>query len=79
MIPGEMDKMELISNYPESKINDVFDKLNDCMISKGVSETYSLGDELVLKQIYNLTDIEINEIRKSLEKLRSWRKPDLRR
>lgn len=79
MIPGEMDKMELISNYPKSKINDVFDKLNDCMISKGVSETYSLGDELVLKQIYNLTDIEIDEIRKSREKLRSWRKPDLRR
>ena len=79
LIPGEMDKMEIMSDYPKSKINDVFEQLNDCMISKGVSDTYLLGDELVLKRIYNLTDAEIMEIRKSLDELRSWRRPDLRR
>ena len=79
LIPGEMDKMEIMSEYPQNKIDDVFNRLNDCMISKGTSETYLLGDELVLKQIYNLSDIDILEIRKSLEELRSWRKPDLRR
>ena len=68
-----------MSDYPKSKINDVFEQLNDCMITKGVSDTYLLGDELVLKRIYNLTDAEILEIRKSLDELRSWRRPDLRR
>lgn len=79
LIPGEMDKMEIISDFPKSEINSVFSKLNDCMIFNGVSETYSLGDDIVLKDIYNLSDIEINEIRKSLKELRSWRKPTLRR
>ncbi len=79
LIPGEMDKMELISNYPKSKIDVVYNKLNDCMTSKGISETYSLGDEIVLKQLYNMSDTEIYEIRKSLEELRSWRRPDFRR
>lgn len=79
LIPGEMDKMEIMSDYPKYKINDVFDKLNDCMVSKGLSETYLLGDEIVLKQIYNLSDTDIYEIRKSLEELRSWRRTDLRR
>ena len=79
LIPGEMDKMEIISAYPKTRIDDVFAQLNDCMIVKGVSETYSLGDEIVLKQIYNLTDAQIFRIRHSLEELRSWRKPDQRR
>lgn len=79
LIPGEMDKMEIMSDFPESKINDVFTAFNECMLSKGVPETYFLGDELVLKQIYNFTDDEITEIRSSLKELRSWRRPDLRR
>ncbi len=79
LIPGEMDKMELISGFPECKINEVFDKLNSCIISNGTSATYSLGDELVLKQVYNFKDSDIQEIRSSLEKLRLWRRPDLRR
>lgn len=79
LVPGEMDKMEIMSGFPKAKINDVFEQLNDCMISKGGSDTYLLGDELVLKQIYNFSDMEIQEIRKSIERLRSWRKPELRR
>ena len=71
--------MELISDFPECKINEVFDKLNSCIISSGTSATYSLGDELVLKQVYNFKDSDIQEIRSSLEKLRLWRRPDLRR
>ncbi|MDE7425771.1 MAG: SAM-dependent methyltransferase [Lachnospiraceae bacterium] len=78
-IPGEMDKMEIVSDYPKAKINDVFERLNECMISKGVSDTYLLGDELVLKQIYNLSNADVQEIRNSLDILRSWRRPDLRR
>lgn len=79
LIPGEMDKMEIMSDYSKSEVDDVFEQLNSCMVTNGVSDTYLLGDELVLKQIYNLSDTEIQEIRKSLEDLRSWRRPDLRR
>lgn len=79
LIPGEMDKMEIMANFPRSKVDSVFEKLNDCMLSKGLSETYLLGDEIVLRQIYNLSDSEIQAIRNSLDDLRSWRRPDMRR
>lgn len=79
LIPGEMDKMELIKEYPKNKVDVVFDELNKCMLTKSLSDTYALGDELVLKQIYKLKDADIQAIRESLSELRSWRRPDQRR
>lgn len=79
LIPGEMDKIELLSNFPRSKIENVFSALDSCTIKNGVNATYELGDNLVLKDIYKFTNQEIIEIRKSIEYLRSWRLPNMRR
>lgn len=79
LIPGEMDKMELLCNFPSEKIESVFSVLNESMINRGTIATYEVGDDLVLKNIYNFTDSEISSIRNSLDILRSWRRPDFRR
>lgn len=78
-IPGETDKMEILSDFPKSKVDETYQMLNDCMLQKGIEKTYELGDKLVLKDIYNLSKKEIDEIKASVEYLRSWRKPDKRR
>lgn len=78
-IPGETDKMEILADFPEIKVDKTYSTLNDCMLQNGIEATYKLGDELVLKEIYNLTEKEIEEIRASVEYLRSWRKPEERR
>ena len=54
--------MELIKEYPKNKVDVVFDELNKCMLTKSLSDTYALGDELVLKQIYKLKDADIQAI-----------------
>jgi hypothetical protein len=79
LIPGEVDKMELLQNFPSDKIETVFSKLNECMLNYGTDATYKLGDSLVLKSLYGFTDHDIMSIRKSLEMLRAWRRPDYRR
>ena len=79
LIPGEMDKMELLSEFPTGDVETVFRAIDRRAASDGVRSAYELGDELVLKQRYGLTDEEVSEIRTSLTVLRSWRRPDARR
>ena len=79
LIPGEMDKMQIVSDFPMDAVDKTFNLMNSCMINNGLSATYSLGDEIVLKGIYHLSDADVVAIRKSLDELRAWRRPDLRR
>lgn len=79
LIPGEIDKMNLLVGIPKSEAEKVYNHLNECMLSEGVLKTYLLGDELVLKQIYHLSKEEVEGIRDAVRLLQSWRKPDKRR
>lgn len=79
LIPGETDKMELLSEFPKSDVETVFQALDQRAASDGVKSAYELGDEIVLKKRYGFTDREVSEIRASLAAFRSWRKPDKRR
>ena len=79
LIPGETDMLKILKPIPSELVDTCFEKLNACYKEKGIEKTYTLGDELVLKEIYNFTDSEIDEIRKSLLVLKNWRIPETRR
>lgn len=67
MIPGETDKMQIVSEFPKNAVDKTFNLMNSCMIGNGLSATYLLGDEIVLKEIYHLSDADMVAIRKSLD------------
>ena len=79
LIPGEMDKMEIIGRFPENDIERVYSALNQCIQERGLLETYLLGDEIVLNQIYGLSRESIVAFREATALLRKWRIPDNRR
>ena len=79
LIPGETDMLKVLNPIASKRVNDSFEALNKCYKEKGIEATYALGDEIVLKGIYNFTDSEIGEIRESLAILKSWRIPETRR
>ncbi len=79
LIPGETDLMEILKKFPTEKENETFEQLDTCVKTQGVEKAYELGDEIVLQDLYGLSKSSITEIRKSVEYLRNWRKPDNRR
>ncbi len=79
LIPGEVDRLEIIAMVPEESIFDIYQALDICMIEKGASATYKAGDELVLRRLYHLSQQQIDSICESLFFLRSWRNPTERR
>lgn len=78
-IPGETDKIEVLNSFPQEKIDSIIDKFNGCILTKGLTATYMLGDEIVLKQIMGFSEDEILTIRQALKELQFWRRPDDRR
>ena len=79
LIPGETDKLEIISNFPVGKVEETYRVISDYARIHSTEELYLFGDEVVLKKIYGFSDETIDNIRKSLQILRNWRNPDKRR
>ena len=78
-IPGEADRLEIVSRIPEERVESVFREIDLCIKNNGIQAAYELGDRLVLSEIMGLSDNEIHCIRSAVKLLRDWRKPDLRR
>ncbi|MCR4683234.1 MAG: hypothetical protein K5647_07870 [Clostridiales bacterium] len=79
VIPGEVDKLNLISGFPKEKIDSIYRTLREYAHGHALETVYQLGDQIVLQDIFGITKHEIAEIRSSLELLRDWRRPDNRR
>lgn len=78
-IPGETDKLEVISDFPADKIESTFELLSDFAHKNKTEDIYKYGDNIVLKEIYGFSDERIDNIRNALSILRSWRNPEKRR
>jgi len=79
IIPGEADRLKIISDIPKEKIQNVFTQLNKIVKKLNVEAAYALGDKIVLQEIYGLSDNDIKIIREAIQTLRNWRKPVKRR
>ncbi len=79
LIPGETDRLEVISDFPAKKIESTYQKISDFAKNHTTDELYRYGDDIVLKEIYNFSDKTISDIRDSLLTLRNWRNPEKRR
>ena len=79
LIPGETDKLELISDFPAEKIEKTYKKISEFACIHSTAEIYQFGDTVVLKEIYGFSDDMIRDIRNNLEILRNWRNPEKRR
>lgn len=79
LIPGETDKLEIVSDFPKSKIDSTFDMLSEFAKKNKTEDIYKYGDTIVLKEIYGFSDEIIKNINEALEILRNWRNPEKRR
>lgn len=79
LIPGETDKMEMLNNFPDDLVDKTYSQLFECMKKQGIERAYELGNEIVLKRVYGLSDGDVEAIQDSLACLREWRIPDKRR
>jgi hypothetical protein len=78
-IPGEADALDIVKPLSPEHIDQVYDRLNKCVIDGKVQDAYLLGDELVLKRMLSVSDKQIDLIREAVSRLRAWRLPDKRR
>ena len=78
-IPGETDKLEIISDFPDEQTEIIYEKIAGFAKNHSTEEIYKYGDTIVLKEIYGISDEEIIEIRKAISILRNWRNPEKRR
>ena len=79
IIPGEADKLMIVNEIPEEKTADVYFRLNEAAKTKGTEAAYSLGDKIVLQDIFGLTDDDLKKIQTAITQLKKWRKPVSRR
>ena len=79
LIPGETDRLEIVSSFPKDKIEDTYKKLSAFALNNGIEQLYKYGDEIVLHELYGLEENEIEEIRKAVLLYRKWRNPEVRR
>lgn len=79
LIPGEVDKLEIVNTIPQEEAVHVFKELDRCIKDNGLQAAYQLGDKLVLSKIYKLSDYQIQQIRDSVSTLQYWRLPNDRR
>ena len=78
-IPGETDKLEILSDFPADKIKSTYERLADFAKHHPAENVYAYGDSVVLKELYGFSDEAIREIRTALTILRHWRNPEKRR
>ena len=79
LIPGETDKLEVISDFPAEQTDDTYKLIANFARNHSTEEIYQFGDTVVLKEIYGFSDEAVREIRSSLQMLRDWRNPEKRR
>ena len=79
LIPGETDKLELLSEFPKDRIDIVYDKIAEFAKEHKTEDIYQYGDSLVLEEIYGFSNQTIREIREAIMILRNWRDPEKRR
>lgn len=79
IIPGEADALSIVRSLPGKMVDSIFQQLDDCISANGLKSAYQLGDELVLKNVFGMTDEQIRIIRESADSLKCWRAPNLRR
>ena len=79
LIPGETDKLELISDFPAEKIENTYKIISDFACNHSTAEIYRFGDTVVLKELYGFSDETIRDLRNSLQILRNWRNTEKRR
>ena len=79
LIPGETDKLEIISDFPPDKIETAYKKIADFAKKNTTDAVYKYGDEVVLKEIYNFSDEIISSIQETCLMFRHWRNPEKRR
>lgn len=79
LIPGETDKLEIVADFPQERIESTFEKLTNFAKKNKSDALYKYGDDIVLKEIYRLSDETIENIRTALSLLRNWRNPEKRR
>lgn len=78
-IPGETDRLELLSGLPRQDIARIYKRLAECAQEKSVRDAYALGDRIVLRDICGLSAEEIHGVHEALDELRQWRMPEKRR
>ncbi len=79
LIPGETDKLEIVSDFPKEKVESTYTKLADFAKNNKTEDIYTFGDKIVLQEIYGLSDKKIDDIKKALSILRNWRNMEKRR
>ncbi|GMO28832.1 MAG: N-6 DNA methylase [Termitinemataceae bacterium] len=79
IIPGEADRLKIISDIPQKNVQNIFTQLNKVTKELNVEAAYALGDKIVLQEIYDMSDNDIKIIREAIQILRKWRNPAKRR
>ena len=79
IIPGEADALDIIKPLPQNLVDSIYKKLDAQMLAGNTQDVYNLGDELVLKDVYQFTEKQIKAIREAVVDLRKWRIPNGRR
>jgi hypothetical protein len=79
IIPGEADRLKIISDIPQKNVQNIFTQLNKATKKLNLEAAYALGDKIVLQEIYGLSDNDIKIIREAIQTLRGWRNPVKRR
>jgi len=79
LIPGETDKLEVISNFPQDKIECTYEQISNFAKNNPIEKVYSYGDEIVLKSVYNFSDETISKLRNAISILQNWRNMKKRR
>lgn len=79
LIPGETDRLEIISDFPSDLVDSIYNKLSAFATTHTTADIYEFGDNIVLKEIYGFSEEDIKSIKKSLQILRTWRNPEKRR
>ena len=79
LIPGETDRLDIISRLPEEKVEEVYHKIRSSIHGGDLDAAYRAGDGIVLKDIFHLSDEDISCIVEAVSILRDWRNPIKRR
>jgi hypothetical protein len=79
IIPGEADFLEIVRPIPHDQTDEIFEQIDICVKTKSIKDAYRLGDELVLKGVFGMTDEQIAILQECVETIRKWRTPSLRR
>lgn len=79
LIPGETDRLDLLSSFPQEKLEETYSVFSEYAKLHSAEELYMLGDKIVLQDIFGFSEVEIENLHLAIEELRRWRNPEKRR